>query len=158
MSIIRIALLFTLCALALPATAQVYRWVDKDGKVHYASQKPPDVQAEALAIKSAVSLEGNTAATPSTAAPAAAAPTAAPPTGAYDSDAAAAAMKAEVDALNKQRCSAAKSISSRYDSAPFLEKSNADGTKSRLTPEEEAAERARMKGQVTSACAVSGGG
>lgn len=155
MSKFRIALLLTLCALALPATAQVYRWVDKDGKVHYTQQKPPDVKAEELPIKSANSLGGNAEAaapTPATT------PAAAPPTSArYDSDAAAAAMKAEVDALNKQRCSAAKSISSRYDSAPFLEKSNADGTKTRLAPEEEAAERARMKGQVTSACAVSGG-
>lgn len=158
MSKFRTALLLTLCALALPATAQVYRWVDKDGKVHYAQQKPPDVKAEELAIKSANSLGGNDAAAPTATTAPAAAPATAPTADAYDSDAAAAAMKAEVDALNKQRCSAAKSISARYDSAPFLEKSNADGTKARLSPEEEAAERARMKGQVTSACAVSGGG
>ena len=142
-----------LCALALPATAQVYRWVDKDGKVHYAQQKPPDVKADELPIKSANSLEGNQAAAP---APASAPPAAAPSTNA--ADAAGEAMKKEVDALNAQRCNTAKSIAARYDSAPFLEKSNADGTKTRLSPEEEAAERARMKGQVTSACAVSGGG
>jgi hypothetical protein len=155
MKTIRCLILMSLCALALPATAQVYRWVDKDGKVHYTQQKPPDVQAEVLPIKSANSLGGDPAAAAAPAAAPAAPATA--PSG-YDSDAAAAAMKAEVEALNKQRCSAAKSIASRYDSAPFLEKSNADGTKTRLTPEEEATERARMKGQVSSACAVSAGG
>ncbi len=144
----RIAILILLCALALPATAQVYRWVDKDGKVHYASQKPPDVTAEELPIKSAVSLEGNSAAQPLAAA---ATPAAAP----VDPNDPNAALKQQVDALNAQRCSAAKAIAARYDSAPFLEKPNADGSKARLTPEDEAAERARMKSQVTSAC---GGG
>jgi hypothetical protein len=149
---LRIMLLVLLCALVLPASAQVYRWIDKDGKVHYTDQKPPDVQAEALAIKSANSLGGNAdaAATPTTAPAAAAAP-------ANPNDPNA-ALKKEVDALNAQRCSAAKSIAARYDSAPFLEKANADGTKTRLSPAEEAAERARMKSQVQSACAVSGGG
>ena len=150
---LRTTLLVLLCALALPATAQVYRWVDKDGKVHYTDQKPPDVQAEALPIKSANSLGGNEAATPATA-PAAAA---APATAANPNDPNA-ALKKEVDALNAQRCSAAKSIAARYDSAPYLEKANADGTKTRLAPAEEAAERARMKSQVQSACAASGGG
>lgn len=150
MTTIRNTILVLLCALAWPATAQVYRWVDKDGKVHYASQKPPDVKADELAIKSAVSLEGNSAATPPTAAPAAT-PAAAP----LDPNDPNAALAKEVQALNQQRCSAAKSIAARYDSAPFLEKPNADGTKTRLTPEEEAAERARMKNQIASAC---GGG
>jgi len=150
MTTTRNAILVLLCALAVPATAQVYRWVDKDGKVHYESQKPPDVKADELAIKSAVSLEGNTAATPPSTPPAAA-PAAAP----LDPNDPNAALKQQVDALNAQRCSAAKAIAARYDSAPFLEKSNADGSKARLTPEDEAAERARMKNQVTSAC---GGG
>ena len=151
MTTIRCIFLITLCALALPATAQVYKWVDKDGKVHYTSQKPPDVKAEELEIKSANSL--GAAATPATTPQA---PAAAPPTNAADE--ASAALKKEVDALNQQRCNTAKSIAARYDSAPFLEKTGADGAKVRLAPEEEAAERARMKGQVTSACAVSGGG
>jgi hypothetical protein len=155
MTTIRCIILMTLCALALPATAQVYKWVDKDGKVHYTSQKPPDVKAEELAIKSANSLGGDPAAAAAAPPPAAAPPTKA---GYEEADAAAAALKKEVDSLNQQRCNTAKSIAARYDSAPFLEKSNADGSKTRLTPEEEAAERARMKGQVTSACAVSGGG
>src|SRR5688572_28270749 len=153
MTTMRCLILMALCTLALPVSAQVYKWVDKDGKVHYTSQKPADVKAEELAIKSANSLGGDPAAATAAATPP---PAAAPPTNAADE--ASAALKKEVDALNQQRCNTAKSIAARYDSAPFLEKSNADGSKSRLTPEEEATERARMKGQVTSACAVSGGG
>lgn len=41
MSIIRICL-FSMMALSLPAGAQsLYKWVDKDGKVHYSDQPPP---------------------------------------------------------------------------------------------------------------------
>jgi hypothetical protein len=39
-------LLVVLLALALPATAQVYKWVDKDGKVHYSDKKPRDPKAK----------------------------------------------------------------------------------------------------------------
>jgi len=28
-------------ALALPAAAQVYKWLDEDGRVHYSAQRPP---------------------------------------------------------------------------------------------------------------------
>ena len=38
--------------LAATVSAQVYRWVDKDGKVHYSDQKPPDAPADKLAIQS----------------------------------------------------------------------------------------------------------
>jgi len=39
----RIALVLAACAVAATALAQssVYRWVDKDGKVHYSSEPPP---------------------------------------------------------------------------------------------------------------------
>ena len=39
--------------LAAPVAAQVYRWVDKDGKVHYSDKAPRDgTQAKDLAIES----------------------------------------------------------------------------------------------------------
>lgn len=38
--------------IAATASAQVYRWVDKDGKVHYSDQKPPGASADELAIQS----------------------------------------------------------------------------------------------------------
>lgn len=33
-------------ALALPTAAQVYKWIDKDGKVHYSDKKPRDPKAK----------------------------------------------------------------------------------------------------------------
>ena len=41
-----------LCALTIGA-AEVYRWVDADGKVHFSDAPPPGVVAEKLALKSA---------------------------------------------------------------------------------------------------------
>jgi hypothetical protein len=48
------ALLLVACGLlAMGASAaEVYRWVDKDGKVHFSDSPPPGVSAEKLAIKS----------------------------------------------------------------------------------------------------------
>lgn len=34
-------LIFNLFAIALNAQAEIYRWVDKDGKVHFTDRKPP---------------------------------------------------------------------------------------------------------------------
>jgi len=40
-------------ALALPAAAQVYKWTDKDGKVHFGDLPPPEAtDVKALAIHS----------------------------------------------------------------------------------------------------------
>jgi hypothetical protein len=39
------------CALAWPVSAQTYRWVDKDGKVHYTDHPPPPAEARSLERK-----------------------------------------------------------------------------------------------------------
>lgn len=44
-------LLLTLFMLPLSVTAGVYKWTDKDGNVHYGSQRPADAQAEKLKIE-----------------------------------------------------------------------------------------------------------
>ncbi|MDB5813195.1 MAG: hypothetical protein JWN23_312 [Rhodocyclales bacterium] len=44
MKMLLLAALFALCAGS--AQAQVYRWVDKDGKVHYSDNPPPDAKVE----------------------------------------------------------------------------------------------------------------
>lgn len=46
-----LVLLLALAAVALPAHAQVYRWVDADGVVHYTDKPPPAHEAEALPIR-----------------------------------------------------------------------------------------------------------
>jgi hypothetical protein len=40
---------------AASADTQVYRWVDKDGKVHYSDKKPKDADSKELAIQSQAS-------------------------------------------------------------------------------------------------------
>lgn len=40
-----------LLAAALPAQAQVYKWVDKDGKVHYSSTPPPSTASPAQQVE-----------------------------------------------------------------------------------------------------------
>ena len=148
MTLTRSSILVLLCTLALPAAAQVYRWVDKNGQVHYSSAKPPEVKVDELKIQSANSLGGEASAT--------AAPTSAPVAAPIVPNDPNAALQREVQTLNKQRCSAAKAIAARYEGAPYLEKANADGSKARLTPEAEAGERARIKSDVASACGSGG--
>ena len=44
-----------LCAtlVATPAAAQAYRWVDKDGKVHYSQTAPPPAEAREVQKRTA---------------------------------------------------------------------------------------------------------
>lgn len=44
------AFLFLLLVLAAPAHAQVYRWIDARGTVHYSNTPPPNVKAQTLSI------------------------------------------------------------------------------------------------------------
>ncbi|MFA7268451.1 MAG: glutaredoxin family protein [Sterolibacterium sp.] len=50
--LVRSALLAALCLATLTAQAQAtYRWVDKDGKVHYADQPPPPLENKEIQKK-----------------------------------------------------------------------------------------------------------
>jgi hypothetical protein len=51
---IPLLLIFLLAATLIPlaVTAGVYKWTDKEGNVHYGSQRPADATAERLKIKS----------------------------------------------------------------------------------------------------------
>jgi hypothetical protein len=40
-----------LLAVAMPLDAQVYRWVDAEGNVHYTDRPPPEVDAERMSIE-----------------------------------------------------------------------------------------------------------
>jgi type IV secretory pathway VirB10-like protein len=58
-------LTLALLMVALPAAAAMYKWVDKDGKVHYSDQPPPDGAKQSGVVNAPM---------PSTSAPASAAP------------------------------------------------------------------------------------
>jgi glutaredoxin len=44
-------LLLALLALPLAASADIYRWTDAQGKVHYSDSPPPEVKAQQLKIR-----------------------------------------------------------------------------------------------------------
>jgi hypothetical protein len=48
----RAPLLLAALLLAAPASAQVYKWVDKDGKVHYSDKAPKNANAKDMGIAS----------------------------------------------------------------------------------------------------------
>jgi hypothetical protein len=59
MRILFIGLIAAMLA-AAPAAAQVYRWVDKDGKVHYSDKPPPKgTRTERMAIETKRTDEAN---------------------------------------------------------------------------------------------------
>jgi hypothetical protein len=133
-------LMLALFAASALAAADVYRWVDKDGKVIYGSQPPAGVVAEKLPPPKGPAT--SVAAAPTSG------PAAAPATGAASRD----AVEQEVQALLAQRCTAAKAIAARYEKAPYLQMKTADGGLERMAPEAEARERIRIKDEVAATC------
>ena len=139
-----------LCAaLAGPAAAQVYKWTDKDGKVHYSNQKPPEPEVETKTLKldpGPVATAAAEAAAPTPTGAPAAAPTTGPDAKPN------AEVEAQLAALDQQRCNAAKAVAARYETAPFLQKNGPDGKPTKLSIEEEAAERLKVKSDVERLC------
>lgn len=143
---LRITLALALiAAFALPAAAQVYKWTDDKGKVHYSNQKPPQTQVATVKLD-----PGPTAATASTsgATPPAAAPVSAVGGGAKPND----AVATQLAALDAQRCNAAKAVAASYETAPYLQAAGADGQMRKLSIEEEATERLKVKSDVEKLC------
>lgn len=61
--IARVLLVLSALCLAMSAQAEIYKWVDADGQVHY-SERAPEGQAEELNIKSAPASSTEPARTP----------------------------------------------------------------------------------------------
>jgi glutaredoxin len=53
-----IMLLAVLLALGIPAAAQVYKWTDSTGKVHYGDKPPDDVKTSQVKVDAVTSYEG----------------------------------------------------------------------------------------------------
>jgi len=51
--------LFALLLLAPPAQAQLYKWVDANGRVQYSDRKPPDARQQTQEVRSTVSSIGS---------------------------------------------------------------------------------------------------
>ncbi|QNM98570.1 DUF4124 domain-containing protein [Chitinimonas koreensis] len=151
--------LAALLALAPPAAAQVYKWVDANGKVQFSDQPPPDAKAQAVKIpKTSGSAP---AAAPAPAAPAAPAAGAATPSGAKPK--VVEAGRAEQEAENKQ--TAIKNCAIARDNQRQMQKirqadrvtmNNPDGTRRTLNGAERQAELDKVKGEVDKWCGLAG--
>ena len=139
-----------LLAFAAPVqSAEINKCVDARGKVTYSSQPcPGNAQAETLKLRTRPA---------STPAPEEAADEANSEPGSMQQlDARIAAeddpvQKAQLEII-KQKCQLAKTQIQRYEDAPFLVRENEDGTKTRLSDEEAAAEKAEVRQYLAENC------
>lgn len=129
-------LLIALSLGAVSAQADVYRWVDADGKVHYSDTPPPE-GAQKTDIQS-----GHNSLSSQPPAPAKQAGAAAPP---------ASAAKAQAE-LQQKQCELARATLQAYQSDATLVRKDADGNKHVLTADEKAKEIDQAKQQVKAAC------
>jgi hypothetical protein len=144
-------------ALAPTAGAQLYKYVDKDGKTVYSDQPPAGIDSKQIN-----SAGRNSAPAP---APAGAAPTNAPPKNAVERDkeldkgrkenaekAKKAGDEAEKQAQNDQRCTAARSNSQLYEAGGRIQKTNDKGERELMTDSEIEAARERSRREMEEAC------
>lgn len=132
--------------------AQVYKWVDKDGKVQYSDQAPPASATKTEAKK----VETGPAAASVADAPAKALQDRAK---AYDKRQKDAADKAKKDAdtqknadLEEANCKAAKSAQRDMESGKPIMRSNDKGESVFMTDEEKQAEATKARAAVAKSC------
>lgn len=127
---------------ALTTQAATYKWVDKDGNVHYSQRPPPDANYERLKIKTPP--PGNTPATPASPA-ATSSPATEPPAG--DTVAQEMAKNKEIRAKN---CEAAKKNLELY--TVFKRVKKEDGSVVRLDDNERAKRIEESKAAIKEFC------
>lgn len=133
MIIMKIVLALLCCSLlAAPALADVYRWVDADGKVHYSDTPPPAQQpTERLEVETdrpRVPLrdEPEPAASP--------------------------APDDAQNVLRQKQCEVWQAALKTYSSGDLLVQTDADGNQKPLTPEERDAAILEARANVTAFC------
>ncbi|MDX2219974.1 MAG: DUF4124 domain-containing protein [Burkholderiales bacterium] len=137
-----------LALLSLTVGAQVYRWVDKDGKVQYSDQPPPPGagKSEVTRINSA---------TPS-ATPAAATPAKAPEKAAAKvvnaEKAKSAADEAKAAKENEEYCNTSKSQLRIYEDGGRVKRMNSAGEQEIMSDEQMAAEADKLRKQIAQNC------
>lgn len=130
----RLLLLMIVAGLSTATMAQsaVYKWVDKNGHVHYSSVPPSATLAPSSIVNTA-----NTGAPAASSAPSVASQAAALTTITPDDSAA---------------CKSARETLAKYLSASYLYTLGKDGKQQKLDPEQQAATVAQAKNAVTQAC------
>ncbi len=145
---IRFLMAAILLALAAPAAAQLYKWVDKDGKTHYSDTPPPNLDSKQITPAS-----GGAAAAP------------APAKGAVArdkdlekgrKDSRDAAKKgdeeAKLAAARDEQCTRARSNYQMFVDGGRVHKYDAKGERVFLGDDEMEAEKAKARAQMDEAC------
>lgn len=130
-------LLMLITALMTAAMAQsaVYKWVDKNGQVHYSSVPPSATLAPTSIVNTA--------------------DTGAPAASSVPSAASQAAALTTITPDDSAACKAARETLAKYLSASYLYTLGKDGKQQKLDPEQQAATVAQAKNAVTQACTPS---
>lgn len=142
-----------LALLSLTVGAQVYRWVDKDGKVQYSDQPPPPgaAKAEATRINSASSSTAGAASTPAKAPDKAGKP--ADKGGASDGDAAKQAADKERQARETEEfCRGARAHLKTLQEGGRMTTTDANGERAVMSDEQMEAESAKLQKQIADNC------
>ena len=146
--------------------AQVYKWVDKDGKTQYSDSPPPAgaTKAEQKKIANAPATTPTPAVAGKPGEPAKATKEKAKPTAKEiaketEKQRAEAVIKAKNDEelarvakANEDRCKGATIILKEYESGRPISRADANGDRSFLSDEERAAEAARMRAAMAESC------
>lgn len=127
-----ILLLLALTTGVMAQTA-VYKWVDKNGQVHYSSVPPSATLAPSVIV--------NTASEPM------------PTASSAPSPASAAAALTTITPEDSAACKSARETLAKYMSAAYLYTLGKDGKQQKLDPQQQAATVAQAKNAVTQACA-----
>ena len=135
-------------AIATSASAQIYKWVDKDGKVQYSDSPPPAVQTKQLNINVAPPTPGIS--------PAQAAVNAANPPAKNANDAQDASKKGEdtakVAAAKEERCNQATAAFKSLDQETRISRTDAKGERYYLDDNQREAEKARARKAMDESC------
>ena len=141
----RILVLALACAVAPLAVADLYKYVDKDGKTVYSDQPPPGVDSKQLHINSG-----------SSSSPAKSAVERDKDLQKGREEARDKAKKADTEAQNakvaEQRCAQAQADYKTYQDGGKLFKYNKDGEREYLSDEEIEAKRVSSKADMDAAC------
>ncbi len=141
----RLVILAIACAaFAQVASAQLYKYVDKDGKTVYSDQPPPNVDSKQLNVQTGTS-----------------SPTAAPKTAlerdkelqkGRDEANKKSAEAAKAQGQKDQACQAAKDNYAQYAAGGRMQRTNANGEREFLSDDEIDAAREKAQKQMDDAC------
>ena len=140
----RLIVLAAVLAIAPLASAQLYKYVDKDGKTVYSDQPPPNMDSKQINVQ--------TGASSPTAAPKSALERDKEAQKARDDQAKKAADAAKVAAQKDLNCEMARQNYTQYASGGRLQRINAQGEREFLSDEEIDTAREKAKQQMDDAC------